>query len=149
MADAERIALLGSGVYFMIGLLSGVWKYRAIMSSPTGQAHPYVDILHRASLMYAFASLVVWKFAELSPLGDCIELAAVIALEGYFGIAIATYFVHALLKDTDNQMRAPFRLGSATLPRSVVEALMWSLIAAELGGFIVLFYGAGIGLSFW
>jgi hypothetical protein len=149
MADAERIALLGSGVYFLIGLLTGVWKYRAIMSSPTGQAHPYVDILHRASLMYAFASLVVWKFAELSPLGDRIELAAVIALEGYFGIAIGTYFVHALLKDTDNQMRAPFRLGSATLPRSVVEALMWSLIAAELGGFVVLFYGAGIGLSFW
>jgi len=149
MADAERIALLGSGVYFLIGLLTGVWKYRAIMSSPTGQAHPYVDILHRASLMYAFASLVVWKFAELSPLGDRIELAAVIALEGYFGIAIATYFVHAVLKDTDNQMRAPFRLGSATLPRSVVEALMWSLIAAELGGFVVLFYGAGIGLSFW
>jgi hypothetical protein len=23
------------------------------------QAHPYVDILHRAALMYAFASLVV------------------------------------------------------------------------------------------
>lgn len=149
MADAERIALLGSGVYFLIGLLTGVWKYRAIMSSPTGQAHPYVDILHRASLMYAFASLIVWKFADLSPLGDRIELAAVIALEGYFGIAIATYFVHALLKDTDNQMRAPFRLGSATLPRSVVEALMWSLIAAELGGFVVLFYGAGVGLSFW
>jgi len=149
MADAERLALLGSGVYFLIGLLTGVWKYRAIMSSPTGQAHPYVDILHRASLMYAFASLIVWKFAELSPLGDRIELAAVIALEGYFGIAIATYFVHAVLKDTDNQMRAPFRLGSATLPRSVVEALMWSLIAAELGGFVVLFYGAGIGLSFW
>jgi len=149
MADAERLALLGSGVYFLIGLLTGVWKYRAIMSSPTGQAHPYVDIPHRASLMYAFASLIVWKFAELSPLGDRIELAAVIALEGYFGIAIATYFVHAVLKDTDNQMRAPFRLGSATLPRSVVEALMWSLIAAELGGFVVLFYGAGIGLSFW
>jgi hypothetical protein len=29
------------------------------------------------------------------------------------------------------------------------QAFMWSLIAAELGGFVVLFYGAGIGLSFW
>jgi hypothetical protein len=27
--------------------------------------------------------------------------------------------------------------------------LMWSLIAAEVGGFVVLFYGAGRGLSFW
>ena len=149
MADAERIALLGSGVYFLIGLLTGVWKYREIMSSPTGQAHPYVDILHRAALMYAFASLVVWKFAELSSLGRGVELAAVVALEGYFGIALATYFVHALLKDTDNQMRAPFRLGTATLPRAMIEALMWSLIAAEVGGFVVLFYGAVIGLSTW
>jgi hypothetical protein len=85
--EAERIALLGSGVYFLIGLLTGVWKYRGIMNSPTGQAHPYVDIVHRAALMYAFASLVVWKFAELSTLGGTVELWAVIALEGYFGIS--------------------------------------------------------------
>jgi hypothetical protein len=149
MDHAERIALLGAGVYFLIGLLTGVWKYRAIMSSPTGQAHPYVDILHRAALMYAFASLVVWKFAELSALGRGVELAAVVALEGYFGIAIATYLVHALLKDTDNQLRVPFRLGTATLPRVAIEALMWSLIAAEVGGFVVLFYGAVIRLSMW
>ena len=149
MSTAERLALLGSGVYFLIGLLTGIWKYRGMMGSPTGQAHPYVDIVHRAALMYAFASLVVWKFTELSLLGDGLELAAVIALEGYFGIAIFAYFVHALLKDTDNQLRAPFRLGTATVPRVVVEALMWSLIAAELGGFVVLFYGAGMGLSFW
>ena len=149
MPDAERIALLGSGVYFLIGLLTGVWKYRGIMNSPTGQAHPYVDIVHRAALMYAFASLVVWKFAELSTLGDAVELWAVIALEGYFGIAIVTYLVHALLQDTDNQLRAPFQLGTSTIPRPMIEALMWSLIAAEVGGFVVLFYGAGRGLSFW
>ena len=88
-----------------------------MMGSPTGQAHPYVDIVHRAALMYSFASLA--------------------------------YFVHALLKDTDNQLRAPFRLGAAAVPRVVVEAFMWSLIAAELGGFVVLFYGAGMGSSFW
>jgi hypothetical protein len=149
MDHAERIALLGAGVYFLIGLLTGVWKYRAIMSSPAGQAHPYVDILHRAALMYAFASLVVWKFAELSALGRGVELAAVVALEGYFGIAIATYVVHALLKDTDNQLRAPFRLGTSTLPRAAIEALMWSLIAAEVGGFVVLFYGAVSRFSMW
>jgi len=149
MPDAERLALLGAGVYFLTGLMTGIWKYRGIMGSPTGQAHPYVDIVHRAALMYAFASLVVWKFAELSPLGDTIELGAVIALEGYFGIAIVTYFAHALLQDTDNQLRAPFKLGSTTVPRPMIGALMWSLIAAEVGGFVVLFYGAGRGLSFW
>lgn len=149
MADAERLAILGSGVYLLIGLLTGVWKYREIMRSPTGQAHPYVDIVHRASLMYAFASLVVWKFAEVSSLGGGVELAAVVAIEGYFGLAILTYWVHALLKDTDNQLRAPFRLGSSVLPRPVIQAFMWSLIAAEVGGFAVLFYGAGLGLSLW
>jgi len=35
MADAERIALLGSGVYFLIGLLSGIWNDRGIMISST------------------------------------------------------------------------------------------------------------------
>ena len=50
MPDAERIALLGSGIYFLAGLLTGIWKYRGIMRSPTGQAHPYVDIVHRAAL---------------------------------------------------------------------------------------------------
>ena len=149
MPVAERLALLGSGVYFLVGLLTGIWKYRGMMSSPTGQAHPYVDIVHRAALMYAFASLVVWKFAELSPLGDGLELASVIALEGYFGIAILVYFVHALLQDTDNQLRAPHRLGTAAVPRVLIEVFMWSLIAAELGGFVVLFYGGGRGLSFW
>jgi hypothetical protein len=126
MTVAERLALLGSGGYFLAGLLSGIWKYRGIMRSPAGQAHPYVDILHRAALMYSFACLVVWKFTELSPLADGVELPAVIALVGYFGIAISTYLVHALL-----------------------EAFMWSLVVAELGGFMVLFYGAGIGLSLW
>lgn len=149
MPEAERIALLGSGVFFLIGLLTGVWKYRGIMNSPTGQAHPYVDIVHRAALMYAFASLVVWKFAELSTLGGTVELWAVIALEGYFGIATVMYLVHALLKDTDNQLRAPFHLGTATIPRPMIEVFMWSLIAAEVGGFVVLFYGAGRGLSVW
>ena len=86
------------------------------MSSPTGKAHPYVDIVHRAALMYVFASLVVWRFAELSPLGGTVELGAVIALEGCFGIAILTYLAHALLQDPDNQLRAPFKLGSTTLP---------------------------------
>ncbi len=149
MPDAERIALLGSGVFFLSGLLTGIWKYRGIMNSPSGQAHPYVDIVHRAALMYAFASLVVWKFAELSTLGGTVELWAVIALEGYFVIAIGTYLVHAVLEDTDNQLRAPFQLGTATIPRPMIEALMWSLIAAEVGGFVVLFYGAGRSLSVW
>ena len=40
-------------------------------------------------------------------------------------------------------------LGAATLPRAMIEALMWSLITAEVGGFVVLFYGAVIGLSTW
>ena len=131
MPAAERLALLGSGVYFLVGLLPGIWKYRGMMSSPTGQAHPYVDIVHRAALMYAFASLVVWKFAELSPLGDGLELASVVALEGYFGIAILVYVVHALLQDTDNQLRAPHRLGTAANEMKLFHVEHGALSAAK------------------
>ena len=40
--------------------------------------------------------------------------------------------IHGWRKDTDNQMRKP----SASLHQA-----MWSLIAAEIGGFLILFYG--------
>jgi len=125
--EAERIALLGSGVYFLIGLLTGVWKYRGIMNSPTGQAHPYVDIVHRAALMYAFASLVVEICRAEHARRHC--------------RTVGCHRARGILRH--------FHLGTATIPRPMIEAFMWSLIAAEVGGFVVLFYGAGRGLSFW
>ena len=59
----------------------------------------------------------------------------------YFGFAILTYVIHGLLRDTDNQLRKPHRMGSMSLSPLYMAGLMWSLVIAEIGGFVVLFYG--------
>ena len=61
--SSVRIALLSAGVLFMTGLLTGLWKYLAIARSPQARAPYYVDIAHRASLLYAFAALLMAAMA--------------------------------------------------------------------------------------
>ena len=146
MTLAETTTVLSAGVFFLVGLLTGIWKYRQIMASPGAQAHPYVDICHRASLMYAFASILLVKFIEISQLPERVELIAVSFILAYFAAAIGTYFIHGVLGDTDNQLKRPHKLGPTTLPSGLISLFMWSLVAAELGGFLVLFYGVTIAV---
>ena len=146
MQIAEVTAILSGGVFFLVGLLTGLWKDRQSVTSPDAQAHPYVDICHRASLLYAFAALLLAKFVEISQLPGRVELVAVGVVLFYFAAAILTYFIHGLLQDTDNQLKTPHRLGDRTLPAAIISVFMWSLVAAEVGGFLVLFYGVIVAL---
>ena len=146
MEPALKLAFVSCGVFFMTGLVTGVWKYVHIDRSPNGQAPAYVDICHRAALLYSFACLVLAKFVELSVLSATVELLAVIALVAFFAFAIGGYALHGWLRDTDNQMRKPHVLGRGTLSESQMRLMMWSLVAAEIGGFSVLFVGAMMGL---
>ncbi|MCP4843353.1 MAG: hypothetical protein GY887_16630 [Halieaceae bacterium] len=141
METAEKLAIVSSGVFFLTALLTGIWKYRQIMAAPEGKAHPYVDICHRASLLYAFAAILLAKFVEISQLPAVWEISATAAVVFYFAVAILSYMVHGLLQDTENQLKAPFRLGQNTLSAHQVSVHMWMLITAEVGGFLILFYG--------
>jgi hypothetical protein len=60
----------------------------------------------------------------------------------YFYAAIASYALHGVLKDTDNQFRSPHQLGKLTLPSMLLHGFMGSLIVAEVGGTLVLLAGA-------
>ncbi|RXJ71528.1 hypothetical protein CS022_20805 [Veronia nyctiphanis] len=146
MGTAETVSLLAAGLFFLTGLLTGIWKYLQIMASEKGEAHPYVDICHRTSLMYSFAAILLAKFAEVSQLDDTIETMAALVVLVYFVYAILTYMLHGLLQDTDNQLRKPFLLGRYRLPKAVISFSMWSLVVAEVGGFLVLFYGVVIAV---
>ncbi|NKI36167.1 hypothetical protein HFP89_13430 [Wenzhouxiangella sp. XN79A] len=141
MDAAAKLTVVSAGVFFLTGLITGVIKYRQIAASDSATAHPYIDIGHRASLLYAFACILLLTFVEISRLPVAVELAAVAALVLYFAASILTYVVHGLLQDTDNQLKCPFRLGNRTVPGSAISIFMWTLIAAEIGGFLVLFYG--------
>ena len=60
-----KITLLAAGLIFLLALVLGVWKYRQIMASGDHSGHPYVDIAHRAALLYSFATLLIAVFVEL------------------------------------------------------------------------------------
>src|SRR5690606_34663195 len=111
MPDAAMLAVFSAGGFFLAGLLFGVWKYLHIARSADAAAPAYVDIAHRAALMYAFACLVIERFATLSQLPGTVELAAVLAQVVFFALAVGTYVVHGLLRDTDNQLARPHKLG--------------------------------------
>ena len=138
---ADRFALVAAGVFFLAGLLSGVWKYGAIARSEKAEAPVYVDVGHRAALLYAFACLLVERMVQASQLSATVELGATVIQIVFFGLALSTYFIHGFLDDTDNQLRRPHKLGNATLPPWVIRGFMGALILAEVGGFAVLLYG--------
>jgi hypothetical protein len=134
---AYQLAIIAAGVFFLNALLSGIWKYLEIAASADGRAHPYIDIAHRASLMYSFAAILIATFVEISELPDVVEFFAALSMLVYFGLAISTYMVQGFLQKTDNQLlNAPPSTGW----------FMWSLIVAEVGGFCVLFYGVLVAI---
>ena len=59
LTQAVAWAVLFSGVFLWVGMLTGVWKYYQIRHSAQARAHYYVDIAHRSSLLYAPASLII------------------------------------------------------------------------------------------
>ena len=127
-----KAVLLASAAMFLWALLLGVWKYRQIAASEEAMAHPYVDIAHRAALLYSFALLLVAVFVELSAWGTLVNSLAAGAMTFYFYAAIAGYALHGWRRDTDNQFRDPV---------AGTHAFMWALIVAEIGGWLVLIAG--------
>ncbi|PLW68925.1 hypothetical protein [Pseudohalioglobus lutimaris] len=129
---APTLALLSAATFFLVALLLGVWKYCQMVASPDGLAHPYVDIAHRASLLYSFAAAMLAYFTEVSQLANGVELVATALLVTYFAFAIIGYIGHGYRRDTDNQIRDINTTG---------KVFLWSLVVAEIGGFLVIFYG--------
>jgi hypothetical protein len=141
MAPSLLFTYTACGIFFLTGLITGVWKYYHIHSSKEAVAPVYVDIAHRTSLMYSFATLVLAKFVEMSPYSEMVTLWSAAAPITFFALALSTYVIHGILKDTNNQMKKPHKLGAFTLPNWVIITFMVALIIAEIGGFVILFVG--------
>jgi hypothetical protein len=147
MPLAQQISLTAAFLFFLTGLLTGIWKYLHMARSQEATAPAYVDIAHRSSLLYSFAALLLGEFAARSVFPAWVNVGAAAAALTFFALAIGTYVVHGFLRDTDNQLRRPHRLGSLLLPAWVTGAFMALLILAEVGGTLVL--GVGAMLSIW
>ena len=132
MNTAIKISLLASGVFLLTGLMTGVVKYRRIMSSPNHRAPVYIDIAHRASLLYSFASLVMAKLLEYSPYSQSIQLVAVSLPLFFFAVTIGGYYVFGMLNTTDNIFNKR---------NFITTWYMYALIGGEIGGFAIILWG--------
>lgn len=126
------LTVLAAGLIFLWALALGVWKYRQMATSADHLAHPYVDIAHRAALLYAFATMLLAVFVELSAWPTWVNLTAAAVVVAFFVLAIAAYVVHGIRRDTTNQ----FEQIDGTL-----RVAMAALIVGEIGGTAVLVAG--------
>src|SRR5271156_3979418 len=131
-----RITLLAAGLIFLLALVLGVWKYRQMLVAEDHRAHPYVDIAHRAALLYSFATLLVAIFVEFSAWPAWVNLTAAMLVVFFFVGAIVGYISHGLRRDTVNQFENPDR---------ALKVGMALLIAGEIGGFGVILAGFIVG----
>ena len=132
MNIAVKLTLAASGLFLFVGLIGGVLKYRGIMNSPDHQAHPYIDIAHRAALLYSFAALVMAELLKYSPYSISVQLIITCVPLMFFAVAVAQYFKLGLGGVTDNQFRE--RNFSTTW-------FMLFLIVGEVGGVGAILWG--------
>lgn len=132
MSLAIKIALLASGLFLLSGMITGVWKYAKIMSNVEHKAPAYVDIAHRASFFYSFASLVIAKLIEFSPFNQTAQIAIVAVPLLYFFLTAIGYIKEGILNRTENMFAE----------RNFVTVwFMYGLIAGEIGGLILILGG--------
>jgi hypothetical protein len=127
-----KIPLLFSAIFLLAGMLGGVWKYRKTMTSIEHRAPAYVDIAHRASLLYAFACLVISRLIEFSPFGEAWRIAIVAIPILYFALTVAGYVREGILDRTNNMFAQR---------NFVTTWFMYGLIAGEIGGVVLLLGG--------
>lgn len=132
MTSAVTLCLAASGIFLFVGLIGGVLKYRGIMASPNRQAQIYIDIAHRAALMYSFAALVMAELLKSNPWGNGVQLLIAGIPLFFFAAAIAQYFKLGFANTTDNQYREHnFATTWGT----------WALIVGEVGGIGAIVWG--------
>lgn len=146
LTQAVAWAVLFSGVFLWVGMLTGVWKYYQIRHSAQARAHYYVDIAHRSSLLYAPASLIIAILAHFSVWSEGLNFTFVLINLFFFSFSILSYVLHGWLKDTTNQFKQPHQMGRWHLPKWILSSAMIFLIIGELGATAGLLLGTTIGL---
>jgi hypothetical protein len=137
-----KISLTSAFVFFMLALVTGVWKYSLMTQSEKGQSRYYVDIAHRSSFLYAYAALLLAVFAYLSQFPDWLNTLAVVGSVFFYMAAVLGYVYQGLLNKTNNQIRSSIRKEPSSTPMWLTHVFTFSLIFAEIGGAFVLGLGA-------
>ncbi len=140
MNIAVKLTLAASGIFLFVGMVGGVLKYHGIMTSRNHRAHPYIDIAHRASLLYSFAALVMAALLYFSPYSEPVQLVITGVPLFFFAVAIAQYYRLGLEGKVTNQFKERnFTTTWGMLLLIVGElggvgAIVWGFIATQLLG---------------
>lgn len=140
MNIAVKLTLAASGIFLFVGMVGGVLKYHGIMTSRNHRAHPYIDIAHRASLLYSFAALVMAALLYFSPYSEPVQLVITGVPLFFFATAIAQYYRLGLEGKVTNQFKERnFTTTWGMLLLIVGElggvgAIVWGFIATQLLG---------------
>ena len=140
MNIAVKLTLAASGIFLFVGMVGGVQKYHGIMTSRNHRAHPYIDIAHRASLLYSFAALVMAALLYFSPYSEPVQLVITGVPLFFFAVAIAQYYRLGLEGKVTNQFKERnFTTTWGMLLLIVGElggvgAIVWGFIATQLLG---------------
>ena len=139
---AVKLSISAAFIYFMVALVTWIWKYQLMISSPKGRSRYYVDIAHRSSFLYSSAAMLLALLAYFSQLPEWLNNSAVIANLVFFTAAIISYIHQGVLNKTSNQIRSSMEGKDYAAPIGLVHGFMVALIIAEVGGTLVLGYGA-------
>jgi len=131
---ASTVALCAAGLFFLVGLLTGLWKYVCMRRNAEAKAPYYVDVAHRAALMYAYSAQLLAVFATLSVLPAWVNTAAVVLPLFFFAMAMVHYVQWGATTTSNNSLRDSSN-------KNVDYLVLNTLAAAEIGGFSVLLLG--------
>jgi len=132
MTLAVKICLLFSGLFLLTGMSVGILKYVFMMRSEEHQAPAYIDIAHRASLLYSFAALVMAKLIEFSPYSQTVQIIIAIVPLTFFALTIFQYVKLGLQRQEQTQFSER---------NFVTTWFMYALIVGEIGGIALILLG--------
>lgn len=127
-----KLAILFSGLFLLIGMLTGVWKYTTIMKSEHAKSSMYVDIAHRNALLFSFACVVIAKLMEFSPFSMTIQIIITAIPLFYFSLT------------TINQIKEGFAGRTETIFKERNFSTTWftyGLIVGEIGAISLIIIG--------
>ncbi len=103
-----HVALWFSALYLIAALLTGVWKWRSMLSAEDGQAHAYIDIAHHAALHYGPFILLAGVLASFWPWGGVFPAWILIEIIGWtMVLSLSRYVSLGLRGETVNQLHKP------------------------------------------
>jgi len=133
-----HVALFFSAVYFAAALITGIWKWRAMLGAENGQAHAYIDIAHHAALHYGPFILLAGVLASFWPFGDIFAAWILIEIMGWtMVLSLSRYISLGLRGKISNQLRQP--------TRGAKLGLIFFFFGSVLPGLAIVF-GALVGL---